>query len=68
MRSDSDGDGSCTVSGELVAHAACASGDNGHHQTDLKLKEKERIEGIGGREEREPMRENRGEREEKKIK
>ena len=43
-----DDDGSCAVSGELVAHAACASGDNGHRQTDLKLKGQERIEGIGG--------------------
>ena len=50
MRSDNDGDddGSSAVSGELVAYAACASGDNGHRQTDLKLKVKERIEGIGG--------------------
>ena len=42
-----DDDGSC-----LVAHAACASGDNGHRQTDLKLKGKERIEGIGVAEKR----------------
>ena len=42
------GDGSYAVSGELVAHAACTSGDNGHCQTDLKLKGKERTEGIGG--------------------
>ena len=47
---------------------ACASGDSDHHQTNLKLKGKERIEGIGGWEEREPVRENRGEREEKRIK
>ena len=47
-----DDDGSCAVSGELVAHAACASGDNGHRQTDLKLKGKERIEGIGVAEKR----------------
>ena len=63
-----DDDGSCAVSSELVAHAACASGDNGNRQTDLKLKGKERTEGIGGWEEREPVRENRGEREEKRIK
>ena len=43
-----DDDGSCAVSSELVAHAACASGDNGNRQTDLKLKGKERTEGIGG--------------------
>ena len=41
-------DGSCTVSGELVTHATCASSDDGHHQTDLKLKGKKRTEGIGG--------------------
>ena len=27
---------------------ACASGDSDHHQTNLKLKGKERTEGIGG--------------------
>ena len=63
-----DDDGSCAVSGKLVAHAACTSNDNGHRQTDLKLKGKERTEGISGWEERELMRENRGEREEKIIK
>ena len=40
--------GSCAVSGELVTHATRTFGDNGHRQTDLKLKGKERIEGIGG--------------------
>ena len=44
----SDDDGSCAMSDELIAHAACASRDNGHHQTDLKLKGKERTEGIDG--------------------
>ena len=48
----SDDDGSCATSGELVAHAACASGDNGHRQTDLKLKGKERTKGIGVAEKR----------------
>ena len=48
----SDDDGSCDVSEELVALLACASGDNGHHQTDLKLKGKERTEGIGVAEKR----------------
>ena len=43
-----DDDGSCAVNGKLVAYAACASDDNGHRQTDLKLKGKERTEGIGG--------------------
>ena len=43
-----DDDGLCAVSGEIVAHAACASSDDGHHQTDLKLKGKKRTEGIGG--------------------
>ena len=62
------GNGSYAMSGELVAHAACTFGDNGHYQTNLKLKGKERTEGIGGWEERELVRENRGEREEKRIK
>ena len=68
-----DDNGLCAMSDELasLACAACASGDNGHHQTDLKLKKKKispnvkRKEGIN---EREPVRENRGEREEKRMK
>ena len=68
-----DDDGLCAVSGEpmSIAHVACAFGDNGHRQTDLKLRRKKispnvkRKEGIG---ERELVRENRGEREEKRIK
>ena len=43
-----DDDGLCAVSGELVVHAACTFGDNGHRQTDLKLKGKVRTKGIGG--------------------
>ena len=61
-----DDDGLCVVSGEPVsiAHAAYAFGDNGHRQTDLKLRRKKispnvkRKEGIG---EREPVREKRKE-------
>ena len=49
MRDDDD---SCAVSSELVALLACAFGDNGHRQTDLKLKGKERREGIGVAEKR----------------
>ena len=56
------------MSSKPITHATCASGDNGHRQTDLKLKGKERTKGIGGWEERELVRENKGEREEKRIK
>ena len=68
-----DDNGLCAMSDKLasLAYAACASGDNGHRQTNLKLKKKKispnvkRKEGIN---EREPVRENRGEREEKRMK
>ena len=40
-----DDDGLCAVSSELtsLAHAACTFGDNGHRQTDLKLKKKKNL-------------------------
>ena len=40
-----DDDGLCAVSSELasLAHATCTSGDNGHRQTDLKLKKKKNL-------------------------
>ena len=40
-----DDNGLCAMSDELasLAYAACASGDNGHRQTNLKLKKKKNI-------------------------
>ena len=63
-----DDDGLYVMSSELtsLAHAACASGDNGHRQTYLKLKKKKNLTIC--EEKRGNRSEGTSEREEKRIK